>query len=87
MPGILLLCEKLIVKTSKSFVECVEGGKEIWEKGYQKNSMFSALITVTSNSVVFAQDIKKDETVYVILDEMEIRQSKLLVIGLKEVKI
>jgi len=29
LPGILLLCEKLIVKTSKSFVECVEGGKEI----------------------------------------------------------
>ena len=29
LPGILLLCEKLIVKTSKTFVECVEGGKEI----------------------------------------------------------
>ena len=28
-----------------------------------------ALITVASNSVVFAQDIQKDETVYVILDE------------------
>jgi len=29
LPGILLLCEKLIVKTSKTLVECVEGGKEI----------------------------------------------------------
>ena len=29
LPGVLLLCEKLIVKTSKTFVECVEGGKEI----------------------------------------------------------
>ena len=29
LPGILLLCEKLIVKTSKSFVECVEGGEEV----------------------------------------------------------
>lgn len=27
LPGILLLCEKIIVKTSKNFVECVEGGK------------------------------------------------------------
>ena len=27
LPGILLICEKLIVKTSKNFVECVEGGK------------------------------------------------------------
>lgn len=27
LPGILLICENLIVKTSKSFVECVEGGK------------------------------------------------------------
>lgn len=26
LPGILLLCEKLVVKTSKSFVTCVEGG-------------------------------------------------------------
>lgn len=26
LPGILLLCEKLIVKTSKTFEECVEGG-------------------------------------------------------------
>lgn len=26
LPGILLICEKLIVKTSKNFVECVEGG-------------------------------------------------------------
>lgn len=29
LPGILLLCEKLIVKTSKTFVECVEGGEKI----------------------------------------------------------
>ncbi|CUN88696.1 efflux RND transporter permease subunit [Clostridium disporicum] len=28
LPGILLLCEKIIVKTSKNFVECVEGGEE-----------------------------------------------------------
>lgn len=27
LPGILLICEKLIVKTSKNFVVCVEGGK------------------------------------------------------------
>lgn len=27
LPGVLLLCEKLIVKTSRTFVECVEGGK------------------------------------------------------------
>ena len=29
LPGVLLLCEKLIVKTSKTFVECVEGGEKI----------------------------------------------------------
>ena len=28
LPGILLFCEKIIVKTSKNFVECVEGGEE-----------------------------------------------------------
>ena len=28
LPGILLLCEKIIVKTSKNFVECVEGEKK-----------------------------------------------------------
>lgn len=39
-------------------------------KGLSKKlACLVALITVTSNSVVFAQDIKKDETVYVILDE------------------
>lgn len=39
-------------------------------KGLSKSlACLVALITVTSNSVVFAQDMKKDETVYVILDE------------------
>ena len=39
-------------------------------KGISKRlACLVALITVTTNSVAFAQEIKKDETVYVILDE------------------
>ena len=40
------------------------------KKGLSKKlACLVTLITVTSNTVAFAQDINKDETVYVILDE------------------
>ena len=40
------------------------------KKGLSKKlACLVTLITVTSNTIAFAQDINKDETVYVILDE------------------